>query len=48
LKEAIVYINDTVIYGADFYSFLSILDQVLGEMVRHNVRLKATKFFFGM
>jgi hypothetical protein len=48
LKGAIVYIDDTVIYGADFDSFLSILDQVLGEMARHNVRLKASKCFFGM
>jgi Reverse transcriptase (RNA-dependent DNA polymerase) len=46
-KGAIFYIDDTVING-DIDSFLSILDQVLGEMARHNVRLIASKCFFGM
>jgi hypothetical protein len=36
----------TVIYGVD--SFLTTLDQVLGQMVRYNVRLKPSKCSFGM
>jgi hypothetical protein len=48
LNGAIVYIDDTVIYGADVESFLSNLDHVLEQMVRYNVRLKPSKCSFGM
>jgi hypothetical protein len=34
LDGAIVYIDDTVIYGTDVDNFLSILDKVLEQMVR--------------
>jgi hypothetical protein len=43
LDGAIVYIDDTVIYGTDVDNFLSILDKVLEQMVRYNVRLKPSK-----
>jgi Reverse transcriptase (RNA-dependent DNA polymerase) len=47
LKGCIAYIDDTVIYGADLESFLSVLDQVLGRLESFNVRLKPSKCFFG-
>jgi len=37
---AIVYIDDTVIYGMDFQRFLGILDQSLSQMAKFNVQLK--------
>jgi hypothetical protein len=48
LKGAVVYIDDTVIYGATVDSFLTVLNQVLERMVQFNVRLKPSKCFFGM
>jgi Reverse transcriptase (RNA-dependent DNA polymerase) len=48
LDEAIVYIDNTVIYGANVDSFLITLEQVLGQMVRYNNRLKPSKCSFGM
>jgi hypothetical protein len=46
LKGCIVYIDDTVIHGADLESFLS--DQALGRMISYNVRLKPSKCYFGL
>ena len=48
LNGAVVYIDDTVIYGANLGTFLERLDLVLERMARFNVRLKPRKFFFGM
>ena len=48
LNGAIVYIDDTVIYGRDVEGFLDILDRVLSQMAKFNVRLKPSKCFFGM
>jgi hypothetical protein len=44
LNGAIVYIDDTIIYGVDEESFLN----VLGTMASRNVRLKPSKCLFGM
>ena len=40
---AIVYIDDTIIYGRQ-----CILDKILSQMVKYNVRLKLNKCLFGM
>jgi hypothetical protein len=48
LNGAVVYIDDTVVYGTDVNTFLTRLDKVLGTMVQFNVRLKASKCSFGM
>ena len=48
LNEAVVYIDDTVVYGKDEASFLQMLDMVLDRMVKFNVQLKPSKCFFGM
>jgi hypothetical protein len=48
LNGAIVYIDDTVIYGTDVENFLSVLNMVLTRMVQYNVRLKPSKCSFGM
>ena len=48
LNGAIVYIDDTVIYGRNVEEFLSILDRILSQMAAFNVRLKPSKCFFGM
>jgi hypothetical protein len=47
LNGAIVYIDDTVIYGSCVESFLTVLNQVLERMVKFNVRLKPSKCYFG-
>jgi len=46
LNGAIVYIDDTVIYGWDVERFLDILDRVLSQMAKFNFRLKPIKFFW--
>jgi len=38
LNGAIVYIDDTVIYGGDVEGFLDIPDRVLFQMAKFNVR----------
>ena len=43
LNGAIVYIDDTVIYGRIVEEFLTILDQILSQMAAYNVRLKPSK-----
>ena len=48
LNRAVVYIDDTVIYGKDEASFLQMLDMVLDRMTKFNVRLKPSKCSFGM
>jgi hypothetical protein len=48
LNGAVVYIDDTVIYGKNEKLFLEMLDMVLGRMVQFNVRIKPSKCFFGM
>ena len=48
LNEAVVYIDDTVVYGKDAASFLQMLDMVLDRMAKFNVRLKPAKCSFGM
>ena len=40
LNGAVVYIDDTVVYGKDASSFLRMLDLVLDRMVKLNVPLK--------
>jgi hypothetical protein len=47
IKAAVVYIYDSVIY-ASVDSFLDVLNQVLLKMVQFNVRLKPSKYYFGM
>jgi len=42
LNGAVVYIDDTVIYGG------KMLDMVLGRMTHFNVRLKHNKYSFGI
>ena len=48
LNGAVVYIDDTIIYGENEESFLALLDQILSKLVECNVRLKPSKCFFGM
>jgi hypothetical protein len=48
LRGAVVYIDDTIIYGTDEDNFLDLLDQILAKMVEANVRLKPSKCSFGM
>ena len=48
LNGAILYIDDTVIYGSSVEGFLTILDQILSRMEAFNVRLKSSKCSFGM
>ena len=38
LNGAIVYIDDTVIYGRDVKRFLGIVDHILSHMAKFNVR----------
>jgi hypothetical protein len=46
-KKCVVFIDDTIVYGSTEEEFLSNLDDVLGLMVRFNVRLKPQKCSFG-
>ena len=48
LNGAVVYIDDTVVYGKDASSFLKMLYMVLTRMANFNVRLKPSKCSFGM
>ena len=48
LNGAVVYIDDTIIYGKNEESFLALLDQILSKLVEFNVRLKPSKCYFGM
>ena len=48
LNGAVVYINDTIIYGRNEESFLTLLDQILSKLVEFNVSLKPSKCFLGM
>ena len=48
LNGAVVFIDDTVIYGKDATSFLQMLDLVLDRMANFNVRLKPSKCSFLM
>ena len=48
LNGAIVYIDDTVIYGSTVESVLTVLDRILSRMATFNVRLKPSKCSFGM
>ena len=45
LNGAIVYIDDTVIYGRNVVEFLSILDRIPSLMAAFNMRLKPSKCF---
>ena len=45
LNGAVVYIDDTVIYGKNENHFLEMLDMVLGRMAHFNVRLKRMPFW---
>jgi hypothetical protein len=47
LNGAIVYIDDTVIYGVNEEGFLNTLDRVLVAMAKANARLKSSKCLFG-
>ena len=40
LNGAVVYIDDTVVYGKDATSFLQMMALVLDRMAKFNVRLK--------
>ena len=48
LNGAVLYIDDTVVYGKDATSFLQMLDLVLNRMAKFNVGLKPSKCSFGM
>ena len=48
LNGAVVYIDDTVIYGKNEESFLQMVDMVLNRMAKFNFRLKPTNCSFGM
>ena len=43
LNGALVYIDDTAIYGENEKYILEMLDIVLGRMAKFNIRLKLTK-----
>ena len=44
LNGAIVYINDTVIYGSTVEGFPTVLDQILSRMTAFNDRVKLSSF----
>ena len=46
LNGAIINIDDTVIYGRNVEEFLEVLDRILSQMAKFNVRLKPRKCFF--
>ena len=48
LNGAVVYIDDTIIYGRNEETFLTMLDQILSKLVEFNFRLKLSKHYFGM
>ena len=48
LNDAVVYIDDTIIYGRNVETFLTLLDQNLSNFVEFNVRFKLSKCHFGM
>ena len=48
LNGAIVYSDDTVIYGWNVEEFLTVLDRILSQMAAFNVRLKPRKYFLEM
>ena len=48
LNGAVVYIDDTIIYGRNEETFLTLFDQILSKLVEFNVRLKPSKCYFGM
>ena len=48
LNGAVVYIDDTIVYGRNKETFLTLLDQILSKLVKFNVRLKLSKCYFGM
>ena len=48
LEGVVVYIDDTLIYGATVDEFLDRLDKALSRMVDANVRLKPSKCSFGV
>jgi len=48
LNGVVVFIDDTIIYGRNEESFLTLLHQILSKLVKFNVRLKPSKCYFGM
>ena len=42
---AIVYIDDTVVYARNVEDFLGVLDRILSQMSKLNVRFKPSKYF---
>ena len=48
LNGAVDYIDDAVVYGNNKIKILQMLDMVLDRMAKFNVRLKPSKFSFGM
>ena len=48
LIGAVVYIDDTIIYGRNEERFQTLLDQILLKFVEFNVRLKSSKCYFDM
>ena len=48
LNGAGEYIDDTIIYGRNEETFLTLLDQILSKLEEFNVRLKPSKCYFGM
>ena len=46
LNGAVVYIDDTIIYGRKEETFLTFLGQILSTFVEFNVRLKPSKCYY--
>jgi len=48
LNGAVVYIDNTIIYWRSEETFLPLVDQILSKLVEFNIRLKPSKWYFGM
>ena len=48
LNGAVVYIDDTIIYGRNEETSLNLLDQILSKLVEFNVDLKPSNCYFGI
>jgi len=44
----VVYVDDTIIYGRNEETFITLLDQILSKLVEFKVRLKPSKCYLSM
>ena len=48
MNGAVVYIDETIIYGRNEESFLNLQGRIMSKLVEFNFKLKLSKFYFGM